>query len=235
MYLTQWVAGGAAPGEGAHLEIPGPSKSLSHSLESAARLGRHRTAGTRGTRVGFAPRCGRRWGEGQDALPVIRRVRGGGTATRGEHMHVQTTRFGSVEVGEDRLIDFPTGLLGFSSFTRFALLQPDEDGVFYWLQSVDSPDLAFVVTDPSRWCDTYEASVRREHMDLLDLEQVDDARVFVIVNKYDDTLTANLQGPLVVNLRNRRGIQIVLSDQRWTTRWEIARLQQPAVPQRVSA
>ena len=150
-------------------------------------------------------------------------------------MHVQTTRFGTVEVGDDRLIDFPTGLLGFSSFTRFALLQPDDDGVFYWLQSVDSPDLAFVVTDPSRWCEDYEASVRREHMDLLDLEQVEDARVFVIVNKYDDSLTANLQGPLVVNLRNRRGIQIVLSDQRWTTRWEIARLQQPASPQRATA
>ncbi|MCH2140695.1 MAG: flagellar assembly protein FliW [Phycisphaerales bacterium] len=151
-------------------------------------------------------------------------------------MRVQTTRFGAVEVGEDRLLNFPTGLLGFSSFTRFALLQPDQDGVFYWLQSVDSADLAFVVTDPSRWCDDYEATVRREHMDLLELESVNEARVFVIVNKYEDTLTANLQGPLVVNLRNRRGMQIVLSEQRWTTRWELARLQQPAQDvQRVSA
>ncbi len=142
-------------------------------------------------------------------------------------MHVQTTRFGAVEVGEDRLLHFPTGLLGFSSYTTFALLQPDEEGVFYWLQSVDSADLAFVITDPSRWCETYEATIRREHMDVLELEEVTDARVFVIVNKYDETLTANLQGPLVVNLRNRRGMQIVLSDQRWTTRWEIARLNTP--------
>jgi flagellar assembly factor FliW len=150
-------------------------------------------------------------------------------------MHVQTTRFGTVEVGNDRLMDFPAGLLGFSSYTRFALLQPDEDGIFYWLQSVDSAELAFVVTDPGRWCDEYEATVRREHMDLLDLESLTDARVFVIVNKYDDMLTANLQGPLVINLRNRRGMQIVLSDQRWTTRWEIARLQQPAQRECVSA
>lgn len=150
-------------------------------------------------------------------------------------MHVQTTRFGTVDVAEDRLLDFPTGLLGFSSYTKFALLQPDEDGVFYWLQSVDSAELAFVVTDPSRWCDEYEATVRREHMDVLDLEEVGDARVFVIVNKYDETLTANLQGPLIVNLRNRRGMQIVLSDQRWTTRWEIAQLQTPATPERATA
>ena len=151
-------------------------------------------------------------------------------------MQVQTTRFGAVEVESDRVLDFPSGLLGFASYRRFVLLQPDEEGVFYWLQSVESADLAFVVTDPSRWCDDYEATVRREHMDLLELESVNEARVFVIVNKYEDTLTANLQGPLVVNLRNRRGMQIVLSEQRWTTRWELARLQQPAQDvQRVSA
>ncbi|HJN80503.1 MAG: flagellar assembly protein FliW [Phycisphaerales bacterium] len=159
----------------------------------------------------------------------------GGAGHEGRVMHVQTTRFGTVEVGNDRLMDFPAGLLGFSSYTRFALLQPDEDGIFYWLQSVDSAELAFVVTDPTRWCDEYEATVRREHMDLLDLESVCDARVFVIVNKYDDMLTANLQGPLVINLRNRRGMQIVLSDQRWTTRREIARLQQPVQRECVSA
>ncbi|HJO15363.1 MAG TPA: flagellar assembly protein FliW, partial [Phycisphaerales bacterium] len=62
-------------------------------------------------------------------------------------------------------------------------------------------------------------------------------RVFVIVNKYDDALTANLQGPLVVNLRNRRGMQIVLADQRWTTRREIAKLQQQpeSAPTRATA
>ena len=150
-------------------------------------------------------------------------------------MIVQTTRFGSVEVNDDRVLTFSSGMLGFSSYTQFVLLQPDEDGIFYWLQSVDSPELAFVVTDPARWCDEYEATIRNEHMDVLDLDAVGDARVFVIVNKYDETLTANLQGPLVVNLRNRRGMQIVLSDQRWTTRWEIARLQQPVQQECVSA
>lgn len=161
-----------------------------------------------------------------------------GTVARGTVlMRVQTTRFGTVEVGDDRLLDFPAGLLGFSSYTRFALLQPDEDGIFYWLQSVDSAELAFVVTDPALWCAQYEATVRREHMDLLELDEVSNARVFVIVNKYDEALTANLQGPLIVNLVNRRGMQIVLSDQRWTTRREIARLQQAVSSdaQRVSA
>ena len=144
-------------------------------------------------------------------------------------MNVETTRFGTVDVDDDRIINFPAGLLGFSSYTRYALLQPDEEGVFFWLQSVDAPELAFVVSDPSLWVEEYEAVIRREQMEELELAQLDEAQVFVIVNKYDSTLTANLQGPLVVNGHNRRGMQLVLAEKRWTTRHELVRLEEPAV------
>lgn len=140
------------------------------------------------------------------------------------YMNVQTTRFGTVDVDENRIITFPTGLLGFSSFRRFALLQPDDDGVFFWLQSVEAPDLAFVVTDPSLWVEGYEATIRREQMTELGLDRPEDAQVLVIVNKYDRSLTANLQGPLVVNLTNQRAMQLVLAEKRWTTRHEIVQL-----------
>jgi flagellar assembly factor FliW len=61
-------------------------------------------------------------------------------------MLVQTTRFGAVDVDEERIIHFPAGLLGFSSYRRYALLQPDDQGIFFWLQSIEAPDLAFVVS-----------------------------------------------------------------------------------------
>jgi len=139
-------------------------------------------------------------------------------------MNVNTTRFGTVDIDESRIISFPTGLLGFSTFRRFALLQPDDEGIFFWLQSLDAPDLAFVVTDPSLWVEDYEASIRREQMDELELESIEHAQVFVIVNKYDDALTANMQGPLVINLQNHMAMQLVLAEKRWTTRHEIMRL-----------
>jgi len=139
-------------------------------------------------------------------------------------MNVQTTRFGVVEVDDSRLMTFPAGLLGFASYTRYVLLQPDEEGVFFWLQSADTPELAFVVTDPSLFVTDYEATIRREQMDDLALDKLEDAQVFVIVNKYDRSLTANLQGPLVINVRNRQGMQLVLADRRWTTRHEIVQL-----------
>ena len=139
-------------------------------------------------------------------------------------MNVQTTRFGMVEIDRNRIMTFGAGLLGFSSYRRFVLLQPDDEGVFFWLQSVEAPELAFVVTDPSLWVSGYEATIRREQMEELDLGSLDEAQVLVIVNKYDDTLTANLQGPIVVNLSNYQGLQLVLADKRWTTRHEVVRL-----------
>lgn len=143
-------------------------------------------------------------------------------------MNVQTTRFGTVQVDDNRIIHFPTGLLGFSSYKDYVLLQPDDDGVFFWLQSVQSPELAFVVSDPSLWVEGYEATIRREQMRQLGLNSIDDAQVFVIVNKYDQRLTANLQGPLVININNQQGMQLVLADKRWTTRHEILTLAEPA-------
>lgn len=148
-------------------------------------------------------------------------------------MNVQTTRFGMVNLDEKRIITFPAGLLGFSTYKSFALLQPDDEGVFYWLQSLESPELAFVVTDPTLWVQGYEASIRREQMDELALSKLADAQVFVIVNKYGRALTANLQGPLVINLTNHKAMQLVLADKRWTTRHEIVQVAEPA--QAVSA
>lgn len=143
-------------------------------------------------------------------------------------MHVNTTRFGTVSVEDDRVIDLPAGLLGFSGHEQWVLLQPDDDGIFFWLQSVDRADLAFVVTDPTLWITDYEATIRREQMEALGLDDFGSAQVFVIVNRYDGALTANLQGPLVVNVANRRGMQLVLADNRWTTRHEIVQIEAPA-------
>lgn len=143
-------------------------------------------------------------------------------------MNVETTRFGVVDVDENRIITFPTGLLGFSNFKRYALLQPDEDAAFFWLQSIDAPELAFVVTDPSLWVRDYQVPIRREQMDELALDKLENAQVFVILNKHGRTLTGNLQGPLVINIVTRNAMQLVLADKRWTTRHEIVQLSEPA-------
>jgi len=60
-------------------------------------------------------------------------------------MIVQTSRFGPVEVDQERVIQFSRGILGFPKYKAYVLIQPEADATFYWLQSVDAADLAFVV------------------------------------------------------------------------------------------
>ncbi len=139
-------------------------------------------------------------------------------------MEVPTTRFGMIDVAEDRIITFDKGLLGFPGRTKFCLLEPGEDACFFWLQSVEQPDLAFVVTDPSFFVRDYTVPIREDQAKALGLEKLEDAQVFVIVNKIADQLTGNLQGPLVIDTANRIGEQFVLADKRWTTREPLVRV-----------
>jgi len=141
-------------------------------------------------------------------------------------MIVNTSRFGQVECDEDRIIRFPKGILGFPRYKRYALIQPDQDSSFFWLQSADTTDLAFVVTDPSHFVPTYRVALRPEHLMELGLSTLEDAQVFVIVNKRDHVLTGNLQGPLVINVRQCVGAQLIISDRRHTTRVTLMELPQ---------
>ncbi|MEM9082520.1 MAG: flagellar assembly protein FliW [Planctomycetota bacterium] len=143
-------------------------------------------------------------------------------------MDVQTSRFGTVEIAEDRVIHLPKGLLGFSRYTQYCLLQPSDEACFFWLQSLEDPELAFVVTDPTVFVPDYSVPIRSDQMEDLRLRDLEDCQVFVIVNKVGDRLTGNLQGPVVVNTVDRIGEQFVLADKRWTTRHELVRLPEQA-------
>ena len=146
-------------------------------------------------------------------------------------MEVRTTRFGVIEIAEDRVITFPKGLLGFPDRARYCLLEPGEDALFFWLQSLDDPNLAFVVTDPTLFIKEYSVPIRPEQMGHMALGRLEDAQVFVIVNKIDQQLTGNLQGPLVINTVTKEGEQMVLAEKKWTTRHALMKVAAPAQAQ----
>lgn len=139
-------------------------------------------------------------------------------------MMVETTRFGQVEVDETKLMVFPRGLLGFPFQKHYALVQTGQNSAFYWLQAVDRPELAFVVTDPRLFVADFKVPAKSEDLKQLDLEGAEEAQLFVIVNKMDGVLTGNLQGPLVINATTRVGKQLVLSDKRYSTRYPLMQL-----------
>lgn len=139
-------------------------------------------------------------------------------------MIIETSRFGALDVNADRLITFDEGVLGFPMQKEYALVQTGEGSGFYWLQSVCTRDLAFVVCDPRLFVADYQVPVKLEELECIDLKDVGDSQVFVIVNKAGDLLTGNLQGPLVVNVTNRHARQLVLSDKRYSTRHPLMRI-----------
>jgi flagellar assembly factor FliW len=122
---------------------------------------------------------------------------------------------------------FPQGLLGISEGggpARFALLQSEDWGPFYWLQSADDPAVAFLVIDPALFFKDYQVLIREETQADLDLADAKDGQIMVICNRAGDWLTGNLLGPLVINTRTRLGQQIVLTEKKWTCRQPLVRL-----------
>ena len=79
-------------------------------------------------------------------------------------MLIHTSRFGEVEVDQDRIMKFPKGLVGFSDESQYVLLDAGQDSYFWWLQSIEFSELAFVVTDPSYFVPTYKVPIRVEQM-----------------------------------------------------------------------
>src|SRR5258708_7634704 len=104
----------------------------------------------------------------QQSVPRWRRGRKPGDDPRrmpranGVRMEIQTSRFGTLVVEDDRVMTFPNGLLGFPNCSRFALIQTGSENYFFWLQSVEDPSLAFVITDPNIFFKDYEVPVREE-------------------------------------------------------------------------
>jgi flagellar assembly factor FliW len=137
---------------------------------------------------------------------------------------IQTTRFGVVSVTPEQLHTFPRGLIGFSKAVEFALLPAPANEGFYWLQSVIEPDLAFLVTDPAPFFKDYDVPVREETQADLQLADTKDGRLFVICNRVGEWLTGNLLGPLVINTASRTGLQVVLTEKKWTCRQPLMRL-----------
>lgn len=126
-------------------------------------------------------------------------------------IEVQTTRFGRLRVEEDRIIHFPEGLLGFSKLKRYILLDYKDTSV-KWLQAVDDPDVAFIVINVFELEPEYELKVPDSVQRLLGIERAEDAVVLVILRVEEGKLIANLAGPLLINSKNRKGIQMVVEN-----------------------
>lgn len=137
-------------------------------------------------------------------------------------MKVATKAYGLVDVDERQRITFPNGLFGFEAFREYVLLDAERQP-FYWLQSLDVEQLAFVLVNPFLFRPDYEANISNEELAEIGIDSPEKALIFSIVTIPPDggPMTADLQGPLVINRGTRTGKQAILNDARWKTKHDI--------------
>ena len=134
-----------------------------------------------------------------------------------------TSRFGAITVAEDRIINFVQGVPGFEKLKRFILIDHDADGVFRWLQAVDDPAVAFLLTDPNQFRPEYEVPLRNADADSLGVKDAASliTLVMVCVSQETKELSLNLKGPVVFNADNMKAIQCVLDRDEYPSNFSI--------------
>jgi flagellar assembly factor FliW len=125
-------------------------------------------------------------------------------------MRVATKPYGAIEVDERQKIHFPYGVFGFEYLKDYVLLDAARQP-FYWLQSIDASEVAFILIDPRVFRPGYAPEVDPEELAEIGIESAGDALDFAIVTIPDNPadMTANLQGPILINRRRRLGRQSV--------------------------
>jgi flagellar assembly factor FliW len=140
-------------------------------------------------------------------------------------LKIPTRRFGTVEIAQDQVVYVPEGLIGFPSQKRYVLLEHKKGSPFVWFQALDEEDLAFLLLDPLLCKPDYEFLISPEDRKALELpDSCEGMQTLVIVNIMPEgplEITANLLGPVVMNVKKRLARQIVLYQSPYSTRFPL--------------
>ena len=126
-------------------------------------------------------------------------------------MHIDTSRFGPVEILPEDILLFSRGMIGFEQHRHWVLLADDTNDSVAWLQSLSDAETALPVVSPRRWVPDYRIHITAGQLNPLELAALDRAFVLVVLNRNKQGLTINLQAPVVLNLDRRIGHQLITS------------------------
>lgn len=129
---------------------------------------------------------------------------------------IDTKPFGRIEIEERQILHFPNGLLGFESYSKFALIEESADSVFKWLQCLEDKNLAFIVIQPEIFTTNYRPVVPPTELKTINLLKVEEALIMVIVSipgNDPNLMTANLQGPILINKKELIAGQFISRDE----------------------
>ena len=139
-------------------------------------------------------------------------------------MKINTSRFGEVEVDEELIFNFIEPILGYEQLTKFILLDHTPDSPFKWLQSAEDPGVAFPVTFPAFFGIEYQFVISEEKAKKLELTKAEDLLSFNITcvpQGNPQNATVNLVGPIVVNMVNKKSMQLILTNVSFSTKHKL--------------
>jgi flagellar assembly factor FliW len=138
-------------------------------------------------------------------------------------MIVQSTRFGELDVPDEQILDFSQGIMGFPEEKRFALMEYKPDSPFYILQSLSDSNLTFLMINPFAFFNDYEFDMDDALMADIGVTADNPPTVFNIATVKDkiETMTVNLAGPVLVNLRERKAAQWVIEKTQFPTQYPL--------------
>lgn len=137
---------------------------------------------------------------------------------------IQTSRFGPLDINEEKIITMTTPFLGFAEERRFILLPHGPDSVFWWLQSVDNPDLAFVVIQPAKIAPQFNPAIApqlRQEVQAAESAELELLVILTIPKGRPEAMTANLLGPILLNPVKRLAKQILLDPAQYDPCWPV--------------
>ena len=135
-------------------------------------------------------------------------------------MNIQTKYFNEITIEEKDILHFEHGIPGFLEEKQFLLLPLTEDHVYYVLQSVQTSELAFVVTNPFLFFKEYDFELDDATVEQLEIKDATEVVVYSILTLQDpfENTTANLQAPVIINTKNNEAKQVILNDEKYTTK-----------------
>lgn len=135
-------------------------------------------------------------------------------------MKIHTSRFGAMDVADQDVIHMAEGLLGFEELKRYFIVDPSDDTMILWLQSIDRPDIAFPILEPKVFRPDYHVRLSANELRFLKLESVSkgDTLVYSVLTIPEDprNMTANLKAPIVINVKESTGRQVVLQENEYS-------------------
>lgn len=136
---------------------------------------------------------------------------------------VKTKAYGEIDVPENSEIYFMQEIFGFENYRDYYLIEMKDLDNFYWLQSKDEADLAFIVVNPRLFKPEYVLDVDESDIKMIDLENEDDLVDLVIVNVPENPaeMTINLLGPILINAKNRKAIQVISNRNDYGTKYRV--------------